>query len=194
MNSRDLEYEETNIAYDWQYTREDGGGVKCKNYEFCASVLPKWWFECKGCYICTSCDMNGFGEMEFITCTDECAVCMESHSKKVVFPAGCGHSFCINCSRQILLYDEARYHLSPVPYGCPSCPNGCKNPIKGEQCYCEEYDPVQEEWKENYPAQFKQWKDDENYSISNGENDIVFGQGQCPLCRKQMNYPFRSPK
>ena len=30
---RDFDYENNNIAYDCQYTEEDGGGIKCKNYE-----------------------------------------------------------------------------------------------------------------------------------------------------------------
>jgi len=54
---RDFDYENNNIAYDCQYTKEDGGGIKCKNYEVCQAVLPKWWFECKGNYLCTNCHM-----------------------------------------------------------------------------------------------------------------------------------------
>ena len=30
---RDMGYENNNIAYNWQYTEEDGGGIKCKNYD-----------------------------------------------------------------------------------------------------------------------------------------------------------------
>ena len=30
MNEKDIEYENNNIAYDYQYTEEDGGGIKCK--------------------------------------------------------------------------------------------------------------------------------------------------------------------
>ena len=42
---RDFDYENSNIEYDLQYTEKDGGGIKCKNYIICESVLPKWWFE-----------------------------------------------------------------------------------------------------------------------------------------------------
>ena len=49
--NRDFDYENNNIAYDWQYTEVDGGGIKCKNYIICETVLPKWWYECKGCYL-----------------------------------------------------------------------------------------------------------------------------------------------
>ena len=45
--NRDLDYEKSNIGYDWQYTQEDGGGIKCKNHVVCEAVLPKWWFDCK---------------------------------------------------------------------------------------------------------------------------------------------------
>ncbi len=54
---RDLEYEKNNIGYDWQYTKENGGGIKCKNYKLCKAILPIWWFECKGKYLCTNCDI-----------------------------------------------------------------------------------------------------------------------------------------
>ena len=36
--NRDLNYEKNNIGFDYQYTEEDGGGIKCKNYELCESV------------------------------------------------------------------------------------------------------------------------------------------------------------
>ena len=54
---RDLEYEQENIAYDEQNPREIGGGIKCKNYVMCEGVLPTWWYECKGKYLCTNCDI-----------------------------------------------------------------------------------------------------------------------------------------
>ena len=54
---RDFEYENNNICFDYQNPEEDGGGIKCKNYELCEGVLPKWWFECKGNYLCTNCHM-----------------------------------------------------------------------------------------------------------------------------------------
>jgi hypothetical protein len=50
---KDLDYENNNIGYDSQYTKENGGGIKCKNYIICGCVLPTWWFDCKGSYLCT---------------------------------------------------------------------------------------------------------------------------------------------
>lgn len=46
---RDFVHENSNIGYDYQ----EQDGMKCKNYVICQSVLPKWWFECKGNYLCT---------------------------------------------------------------------------------------------------------------------------------------------
>ena len=61
MGYRDLQYEQSNIGYNKQYL---DGGIKCKNYELCEDVLPKWWFECKGNYLCTNCHMM-FGTWKF---------------------------------------------------------------------------------------------------------------------------------
>jgi hypothetical protein len=48
--NRDLDYENNNIGYDdCQNKEEDREGIKCKNYIVCESLLPKWWFDCKGC-------------------------------------------------------------------------------------------------------------------------------------------------
>ena len=47
QQERDLEYENNNIGFDCQCPEEDGGGIKCKNYELCEEVLPRWWFNCK---------------------------------------------------------------------------------------------------------------------------------------------------
>ena len=185
MNCRDLQYESENKGYDWQYPE---GGIKCKNYNLCESILPKWWYDCKGKYLCTNCDIFKFGELEFRNCfeNEECFVCF-GLEKLVKFPANCGHWFCVSCSRNILFWDETRYHLSPVQFGCPPCPNGCINPIKGKQCYCEDYDEILELWKNECPNKFEEYNDAENLSIELGETTLgsVFGSKKCPLCREK---------
>jgi hypothetical protein len=67
--NRDFEYENSNIGYDVQYTKEDGGGIKCKNYIICEGVLPKWWLECKGHYLCTNYHMmfGNWGVVKILT-------------------------------------------------------------------------------------------------------------------------------
>ena len=36
--NRDLIYEQNNRGYDEQYPEEEGGGIKCKNYELCKQM------------------------------------------------------------------------------------------------------------------------------------------------------------
>ena len=181
-NFRDFEYERMNVGYDGQYPE---GGTKCKNYELCEQILPLWWYECTGCYLCTNCDIFGWKELEFRDSSEECSVCCETTHKQVKFPTNCGHWFCVLCSRNILFWDETRYHLSPVKFGCPPCPNGCVNPEKGKQCYCEEYDETIEQWKNENPDKYDEYNDAEDQSIELSEtvSGSVFGSKTCPMCR-----------
>ena len=184
MEYRDLQYERENIGYDEQYPE---GGIKCKNYELCESIIPPDWYEYYANYFCMICDSQfRWGQLEFREADEDCAVCSDSSKKQVTFPANCGHWFCVACSRNILFWKEQRYHLSPVPYGCPPCPKGCVNPIKGEQCYCIEYDSIQDAWEESKPDEFKKWNDAEHESIDLSESTpgSVFSSQKCPMCRK----------
>lgn len=183
--SRDLDCEEKNVGYDAQYP---DGGIKCKNYLLCEAVLPDWWHDCKGCYRCTNCDVIFGRDLEIKDNEDECPVCYENHR---LIKWSCDHYICVDCTRNICFWDESRYHLNPIDYGCPPCPNGCINPTKGKQCYCEEYDCVKEEWEQHNPDQFEQWNEDEHYSIFNS-SDPVYGSGKCPLCRNIEPYLRRS--
>jgi hypothetical protein len=60
-----------------------------------------------------------------------------------------------------------------------------ENPEKGKQCNCEEYDSIQEEWEQSKPDEFNKWNYHQNISIYNSSNDITYGKGTCPLCRKK---------
>ena len=105
----------------------------------------------------------------------------------MLFPTNCSHSFCIECCKNLLFWDETRYHLSPEPYGCPPCPNGCINPIKGKQCYCDEYTELQDNWEIENPVQWKKWNKAEHLSIDLSIEDVgsSFGKRICPLCREK---------
>jgi hypothetical protein len=167
---------------------------KCANFEFCQGEKV----EGIGSEYCMTCGswfkICGFGwdKLIIIDSTDDCAVCMNNCDRKLIFPTNCGHAFCIPCSRNILFWDERRYHLSREPFGCPPCPNACVNPIKGKQCYCLEYDAIQDEWEINKPEEYKRWNDAENQSIEDSVNDVTYGQKTCPLCRKKYERKFKS--
>ena len=161
---------------------------KCGNYEFCGNEKVPGM----GSDFCMTCGswfkIGGFGwdKLTIIDSTEECIICMNISERKLLFPTNCKHSFCLSCSRNILLWDATRYHLSRVPFGCPPCPNGCVNPIKGKQCYCEEYDYIQDGWEQNKPEEFKMWNSEENKSVDSS-NDVTYGKCVCPLCRKKYN-------
>jgi hypothetical protein len=153
---RDFNYENNNIGYDYQYPEKDGGGIKCKNYILCEIVLPKWWFECKGCYLCINCHIMygtwgtqvGKGILE-ITNNLECPVCLEI--KECILHPICNHSVCIDCFKQCYYGDKMHDEEPIFPY-----PN-----------IQDEYDDDQEniKWNNDYPLikiyneKFNKWYD-----------------------------------
>ena len=103
---------------------------KCHNFELCQNDKVTGI----GSDFCMTCGswfkVCGFGwdKLIFIDSTDECVVCMNLCDRKLMFPTNCGHSFCVECSKNILFWDETRYHLSPVP----SLPKWLRKSRKGE--------------------------------------------------------------
>ena len=174
-NTKDLDYEKNNIGYDSQYPQ---GGIKCKNYEVCDAVLPDWWWDCKACYLCTTCDMmfgtwgteeignDGKGTLEFID-NYECVICMET--KRCVSQPKCNHFVCIDCFKRCYYGDDES--------GRPEFPYP---EIK------EEYDDDEENPKwDNYPLiarynqEWNEWDDNRMEKYEREKN-----LRSCPLCRK----------
>jgi len=161
---RDLEYETQNIACDEQYK---DGAIKCKNYELCESVLPSWWFECKGCYLCTNCDMM-FGKVLTKTEPSECPLCLEVVGG-LMLPK-CEHSICLKC------FDRCYYgnkSVEQVTFPYPEI----------EDAYFE--DPENKKWKIRYPLivlynkAVNEWCDRNEREYEREEY-----LRKCPLCRK----------
>ena len=84
-----------------------------------------------------------------------------------------------------MFFDETRYHLSHESFGCPPCPNGCVNPLRGKQCYCIAYDEIIEKWEKDFPVKSDLYGIYEDMSIRRGESTegSVFGSKKCPCCR-----------
>lgn len=159
---------------------------QCPNYELCGNTVPVPGIGNGFCMTCGSWfKYGGFGwnQLTFINSSEICSVCFNDCERKLMFPAGCGHSFCIDCSKQILFWNSSRYCKSPVSYGCPPCPNGCNNPITGYQCDCIEYDPVIDQWQQNDPVNWNRWNNEQTISIETCDNNPVYGKCICPLCR-----------
>ena len=152
--------------------------MKCKNFELCYSMLPK------GGDLCPTCISFQWGELETRHTDERCRLCYIKKEKEFRFPA-CHHWFCISCMRDIFLWDERNYELSPVPYGCPPCPKLCPNPIKGKQCNCLEYLDTKDIWQRDHPEAFLAWTKDEEESMNEWvfAESSAFGRGECPVCK-----------
>jgi len=112
--------------------KRTGGGIKCKNYELCESVLPRWWFECKGNYLCTSCHML-FGTWKFqgqeyktgkgileISDNLECPICLEN--KRGISHPNCEHTLCIDCFKRCHYGRDEEYEYEVNEENLRKCP------------------------------------------------------------------------
>lgn len=178
---RCLEYEEENVTL-YQVDPEIKG-FKCPNYRLCEMVLPVWWWEVKGHYQCTNCDIIfgtwgtqvGKGALHFENDL-ECPVCMNV-GECVSYPR-CDHKVCISCFRRCWFGDESR--LLPFPdFPCPDLED-------------EFYETSEDSKWKDIPA-IREWIEeetrisDENEIIQNAINEEVDRNENlrlCPLCRK----------
>ena len=162
---RDFDYENSNIAY---YDQEDCDGIKCKNYQVCNEVLPKWWFDCKGHYRCVNCDVMFRENLEFIN-NIECPICLDI--KKGVKQLQCNHCICIKCFKRCYYGDETREGEPIFPY-----------PDIEDEYYDDTDNP---KWDNDYPLLKKYNK---HWNRWDGEISKKYNNEQhlrkCPLCRK----------
>jgi hypothetical protein len=178
--NRDFDYENNNIGYDSQYIEEDGEGIKCKNYIICESLLPKWWFDCKGSYLCTNCHMMfgtwGSGENKHVgkgilelSNNLECPICLEIDV--CISQPKCEHSLCISCFKRCYYGDKNINGEPKFPY-----------PDIEEEYY---NDTKNIKWENDYPLikiyneEWNKWDDEKMKKYENEEN-----LRKCPMCRK----------
>jgi hypothetical protein len=175
---RDLDYEKTHIGFDEQCPE---GGIKCKNYELCEEVLPEWWYDCKGRYLCTNCDVafgtwsapshcvyrTGKGELPFVD-NKECPVCLEV--KRSVTQPNCDHTMCIECFKRCHYGDKSGEPLFPYSGDIEEEYEGDQENIKWKI-----YFPLIDKWN----REWNQW-DDKRISKYDSEDHLR----KCPICRK----------
>lgn len=157
---------------------------KCVNYILCGGEkVPGIGSDfCMGCGSWFKVCGYGWNALTFIECKEECVICLNECTRKIMFPANCGHSFCIPCTQEIFFWDGTKYDLSPVPFGCPPCPNGCENPIQGRQCFCDEYETLVEKWSEENKDEYAKWDTAKEIIL---EKERIYKNEACPLCRKK---------
>ena len=154
---------------------------QCPNFHICHVWAPQCYFDCHG-GLCTNCDLL-LGHLTFRDATTPCPACTGSDKKAHVQFPGCDHWVCVDCMRKIKFEDDSRCNVDVCLYGCPPCPNGCSNPPRGEQCYCEEYDLVKDLWERRDPSSYDRWNKAEEASISKGEpQGSFYATRSCPLC------------
>ena len=158
-----------------QCSEEDGSEIMCNNYELCDTLLPEWWFECKGDYLCTNCHMmfgtwgdsfTGKGTLQFLDQVD-CPVCFEQ--KRGVSQPRCDHFICIDCFKRCYYGDEDGEPAFPYPE------------IEDEY-YMDEDNP---KWDNEYPlirVYNDKWTSWENRKVEKYVNETNLRI--CPLCRK----------
>jgi hypothetical protein len=168
---RDIDYENSNICVDSRYNEY---GIKCKNYIICETVLPEWWFDCKGCYLCTNCDVmfgnwrGGKGILE-MTNKLECPICLEM--KESISQPRCNHSLCVGCFKRCYYGDETRDGEPTFPY-----------PDIEDEYYRDEKNV---KWMNDYPLikifneEWNKW-DDKRIEKYYSEYHLRI----CPICRK----------
>ena len=181
-SERDIEYEKNNIAiYYYHDTEEYGGGIKCKNYELCETVLHKDWFNWFGRYLCHGCHLL-FGTWKFqgaeyktgkgilkISDNLECPICLEK--TRSISQPNCEHTVCIKCFKRCYYGDSDTENEPKFPY-----PD-----IKDEY----DEDPDNQKWDIDYPLikiynqEWNKWEDENEEKYENEEN-----LRKCPLCRK----------
>ena len=184
---RDLEYEENNIGYDGiQYTVENGGGIKCNNYELCKGLsAPDCGWERRGNYLCLNCDMffnskavygEGItlkeGKLEFSDNNFECIVCYEPNKRSITL-LKCNHKMCIECFKRCHYGDENLDNEPEFPY--PEI----------EEEYYDDIDTSRWDNDPDYPLiksyneEWNKWDDARELNRSRETYLKV-----CPLCRK----------
>jgi len=162
---KDLDYENNNIGYDHQYPE---GGIKCKNYELCECVLPKWWFECKGCYLCINCLISRNGQHE-ISDNVDCPICFEK-KRGLKYP-NCNHKICVDCYKRCYYGDNNRENEPKFPY-----PSDIEDEYDSDQ--------YNVKWETEYPLikkwndEWNEWDDNRQYKYHD-ENYLRI----CSLCR-----------
>lgn len=163
---RDIGYEKDNIGYDEQYPE---GGIKCKNYPICGAVLPNWWYECKGRYLCTGCDIVSYGKLKFDNAV-ECPICL-NNDDGLQLPH-CAHKICVKCFKRCVYGSMEGEPQFPYP--------------EVEEEYWDD-DGKDPKWRTDYPLieihnkEWSEWDLQRERKRINEQN-----LRKCPVCRTKI--------
>lgn len=141
---------------------------------------------------CLTCRLFQLPDVQIVDNKNEepCAVCFETNTEpRIMFPTQCGHSFCASCVRNIVFFSppgDSNVMASPIPFGCPPCPNAeCDGP---RGCTCEEWLRAVERWETQRPADFYMWLVHNAVTNMNthANERSCRGSRKCPMCRSKL--------
>ena len=166
----------------WEYDGSKCGCKPCPNNEVCrGGYTPPEYLHggrCGGC-------IPVGGTFAVVDCeSQECVICLDTYTRGVKHPAGCGHTLCIECTRKIW-YDHGP-QINEHDYGLPitcAC-EWCADPASPVLCW-EERDRL----KALAPGTFAQMEKDEA-ALDEAETEaydydaMERVQERCPVCRR----------
>jgi hypothetical protein len=87
--------------FDEGYDGSQCACVACPNVRLCGRWMPSVFLGCNRGY-CTNCAVLWGKTLSFVEMTEECPVCLgQPVGGGVRHPAGCGHVFCVPCTRRL---------------------------------------------------------------------------------------------
>lgn len=164
---------------------------KCANFEFCENYVPVAHSSKKEhdhhafCITCGSWASNEYSfQWDKLTIEntregEECSICLEPKKRMMFFPTNCGHRFCLECSRNLLFWDDAYCFIPPSKFGGPKQCDTC-TPNK-PRSHCDLFLARLEQWREAMPEDYDRWRQ----AMQTVKQNTSYGSCTCPLCRKK---------
>ena len=160
------------------YNGENCNCIKCPNFILCRYLHPvrrgSWGSPGQLCYKC----YYAFNiKLDFVSSVD-CGVCLDSNVPGCKHPSGCGHSFCLGCTRE-LFWPQTVITYTAEDYGLPERECGCR-----DWKTCDECIDMFDEWQNEDEG--LRW----NMRHIEDENTVPDRvTKKCPFCRKERD-PF----
>jgi len=167
----------------WEYDGSKCGCKRCPNNEVCRGgyMLPE--HDVFG-GTCSTCVVHGLAQKTLVIVDrqiQDCVICLNTRTRFVQHPAGCGHVICVDCTREIWCGQgrEPNEHDYNLPVICTCA--WCADPTSLLLCW-EERDRLEA----LRPEVFVQMEKDADALADHYDNfhkDLNRIPMQCPVCR-----------
>lgn len=160
----------------------------CANEAFCGSLAregpkPDGYWQLYP--LCQRCRIMGWGALVIVP-GKTCAACAGTDKVALRFPAkGCTDWVCVDCARYAALWRDCDADVNPEKFGAPACPNGCSNPVVGEQCGCAEWEEALCAWAVADPDAATRLEEAQCAAIA-AHPPPPKGPRACPVCARRV--------